>query len=139
MSTIGERFQEMPSYLKLLLVVGIGIAGIVITLLLSAILGSFFLSMGSPPADLAPHAEFQYAYDGEVNELNATHHGGDTIAAENLRVTVNSNELQTVNISGDFQAGDSFTVRNVERQDIVKIVYVGDEEHHVIGEYTIPP
>jgi len=57
---------------------------VAITVILAAVIASFVLGLGDQAQQTTPQASFAFDYDGNNNNVQVTHDGGDTIEAQEL-------------------------------------------------------
>ncbi len=98
---------------------------VAITVILAAVIGTFVLGLGdsvqqqSPTANFAGDQGTETVDNDPVTSLTITHEGGDSVAQENLDVTVNGEQayennggtaVAAWNSTGDVTAGSSVSV-----------------------------
>jgi len=92
---------------------------VAITVILAAVIGTFVLGLGDS-LEQAPQAQLdaEAAGSGASEVLNISHNGGDSIAAEDIRVVVGSDEYTSSDDDvsglgdGEFNVGDTLTIGN---------------------------
>ncbi|PSQ49682.1 type IV pilin [Halobacteriales archaeon SW_6_65_15] len=127
---------------------------VAITVILAAVIGTFVLGLGQNVQSTAPQVSFAFDQNG-VPEVTITHDGGDTIAHNNIKVTVDGNAAYTDdtgtepwNTDGnEVTAGDSETITHYEdggetaisSGQTIRVVWTSDsgDNSQVLGEYEV--
>jgi FlaG/FlaF family flagellin (archaellin) len=63
--------------------------------ILAAVIATFVLGLGEQVSQTAPQASFSFDYDSEAGNITISHDGGDTIEAQNLKVSTESQSFNT--------------------------------------------
>lgn len=120
-------------------VVGVALL-IAMTVILAAIIAAVVLGLGSNPAE-SPQATFDFDFDEDVNELNITHSGGDTLDADEIRIIVNGAEesVSELGVGDEWTVGDELTV-TANSGDTVRIVWHDSDSSttSTITTYQVP-
>jgi len=136
-----EQWGDLGTGGKILVGVAVAgvmfIVGLVLLVVLSAVIASFVLGLGSSadPA-AAPQGSWGFDYDAtneSSGELTITHEGGDSVEASKLTVAVGSRTVDWDG-SGTISVGDSTTVE-VGPDEVVRLVWGSGEEETVLGEW----
>jgi flagellin-like protein len=94
-------------------VVGVALL-IAITVILAAVIGFVVLDTSSDTTDTS-NAQLDFAYSDATNSLTVTHEGGDTFNATDVVIRDsqgNETQLDDIIGTGDFNTGNSFTIKN---------------------------
>ena len=126
---------------------------VAITVILAAVIGTFVLGLGDQVQETAPNAQVSITdptINTEDSESTVTfaHNGGDTFTqdnTENLRVTVNGDELETaVDDDYPFQAGGQIDITNDNELDggaagevTVRVVWEGQDRSSVLATRNV--
>lgn len=128
MADVVQSIRELPTWVKLLVALAVGMFVLIpLLVVLAAVVGAFVLNVGSS-ADMAeaPQVEFATSYDEAAGELTITHEVGDSFEGGDVAVEVNG-ETQPWPGSGTVTQGDSVTVSNVQAGDTVRVLWTGSD------------
>ena len=142
---LSETWNEMDSGVKVLVGLGVVLAGgfflllaIPVLVVLAAVVGSFALGLGDAEAAApeAPQVSMNFEYDEADEAVTITHEGGDNLEQARVRVQVGDQRLGWDESGGTITPGDETTV-GVERGQTVEVVWLG-EQRQILGSYEVP-
>jgi FlaG/FlaF family flagellin (archaellin) len=136
-----DWWNEQETGVKLLVVAGVVFVGLaviafVVFVILSAVIGSFVLGMGSQADVAPPSATFDVEYDDATEELTITHAGGDSLDADRVTVEVDDRTVDWEESDGDIVSGDELTVDDVAVGAEIRVVWTFDDEQQVLYQET---
>lgn len=139
MDSITEKIKNLPTWLKIALVVGITIFVLIPLLIGSvAVVGTFVMGAEGGAAAHPPSVQFSHDHTPESSELTITHAGGEAVSNSNLIVTVNGNQRDWP-ASGEWESGKAVTVTNVSSGDRVELIWSHptEDESTPLGSFTV--
>lgn len=91
----------------------------------------------------APQAQFDFQFDADAGTVTITHQGGDTIAAENLQVLLDSGRLIDWSVrtsDEDVTAGSSITLSLADDEygSVLFVRWTGGEREQMLAQFEIP-
>ena len=138
---IVDDFKDLSTLAKVVIVVGVGILLVglfVMAVVAMAVVGSFVLGIGGSSGSSSvqgPIVTFDYQYNATANELRVTHDGGDPLMSRSVRI--NGANTTTTWASESVNRGDTAVVSNVDKGDMIRIVWSEGDETVRIGEHTV--
>jgi len=121
---------------------------VAITVILAAVIGTFVLGLGDS-LEQAPQAQLDAEYDGSgTASIDISHNGGDSIAADDIEITVqDSTDNPYVNDTdfslndGEFNVGDTIELTSDlpgSGDKTVTVIHTPSESIILEAEVTIP-
>ena len=113
---------------------------VAITVILAAVIGTFVLGLGDSISDSAPQAQLNVEstdFDATTPEVTIAHNGGDTLQADELRVTVNGTTEVSGAFSGQFAVGDTNPISDSSIAPGATIRIIHTPSDSIIFERTV--
>lgn len=111
---------------------------VAVTVILSAVIGTFALGLDEAVRTVPPDAQFEFEYDDP--ELVVVHGGGDRLEGEHLRLV--SGTTTTDWGGGPVRAGDARTLDRTDgdfaRGDTVHVVWVAEGRSTTVRSFEVP-
>jgi len=119
----------------------LGVVLVVVTVILSAVIGTFVLGIGDQAGTAGPVTSLDFQYQDAGGTLTVTHDGGDSFSASAVEVIVDGETVGTWADFGDpgsVAIGDSIRIDGLQSGDTVRLVWTGvDGERQELGRYTV--
>jgi flagellin-like protein len=123
---------------------------VAITVILAAVAGTYFISVGEQTQQTTPQASFEFDYDADPSasgplvdgsnggELTIRHDGGDTLPADRTVIRDEDGNEISAPFASDVTAGAVITI-HMDQDDTVRITYTAtqntDSTSAVIASY----
>ncbi|MFC4407641.1 type IV pilin [Haloarchaeobius iranensis] len=128
MADVVQSIRELPTWVKLLVALGVGMFVLIpLLVVLAAVVGAFVLNVGGG-AELAeaPQVEFVTSYDEAAGELTITHEAGDAFDSGTVTLDVDGEQRPWPG-SGTVTQGDQVTLSDVQPGTTVRVVWRGSD------------
>jgi len=114
---------------------------VAITVILAAVIGTFVLGLGDQVSESAPQASFSFDFESngdtaaeegftggssgtDLDYVNLTHEGGETLEASNINVTGDNSGLTDSDaFDGTISAGDTGSYTGVNAGETIRVIW----------------
>lgn len=132
------RQNQRSSSTWILIILAVIGGGLVLTVILAAVIGSFVLGLGDTTQS-GPSVAFAYEYNETTGELEVTHEGGDEIDAEQVYfegdVQAAGSSWADVTGQDTVSAGDTVTLAVTDEEYELQLFWEGEDgADEIIGE-----